>query len=268
METLMNPVDGSLDSVFGTIGSEEPGVDVPTQAAETVTQTETETNTNSAEAKPVEAEVAETETKTEETKTEPSQTDTSVSEDPKTETNTETKTEIDDWKKFLPAQPVLHQLVEPEFDENGNVTNMDARQYADYITNRAENAVVSKQYEAAVEAAAFNAAEQLLPSLKTDPGLQQLVYSIRAAAAINGQPIDTVQAAQQVKAIVDSARQAGANGAKTTITRAKAAAVEAGNPQAAPDKPVNKRMEAALRGGHDVDAFADLFDQWDKEGKI
>lgn len=263
----MDPTDGSLDSVFGTIGSEEPGVDVPTQVVEPTQKTETETEANSVEAPQAEAEVAETETKTEPLETGDQ---TQVSE-PQTETNTETETKtqnVEDWKKFLPPQPVLHQIVEPTFDENGNVTNMDAKQYADYITQRAENAVINKNYEAQVEAAAFAAAEQLLPSLKTDPGIQQLVYSIRAAAAISGNPIDTVQAAQQVKSIVDGARQAGAAGAKTTITRAKAAAVEAGNPQAAPDKPVNKRMEAALRGGHDVDAFADLFDQWDKEGKI
>lgn len=259
---MPNDADGVFD-VIATENHEAPAPVVPETKTETEAEPvvekpadtqETETKTN-----PVETEEAE-----EETPTEPV---TDTTEPSKTETKTEVPEDVD-WKKFLPPPPVLTPVIEPVLNEEGDITNMTPQQYEDYIVSKAENRIAERNYVQQVENAALDAAEKILPEIKTDQNIRNILESMRIASVVNGQQIDVVEAATQVRAMLGGAKAEGANNAKTHITVQKNAQVETqGGTQTQSDDGANKDLDKRLRQGDDT-AFEQLFSSWAEEGKL
>lgn len=202
-----------------------------------------------------------------ETNTEPSQTET--------KTETQATPEID-WVATLPPPPPVYNGVKPEVDpETGQLKNMTALEYAQYIEDKTLNAQEHRNYARLVETKALEAAEQILPELKTNQAVRTLVENARTASIIDGNQIDSYEAAKLVRealglapAKIQAAKTEGIQSAKTSITVQKRAAVEttgATQKQAAPSKA--DKLSKRLKSGDDS-AFEELFDIMQEEGKI
>ena len=255
-----------LGDLFESMSNETTPVDQRTEPSEPKTKTEESESTT---------DVQETNTQTEEVASEES-TEKSTEETESTESGTlksseeqETKTETEafDWRKDLKAPPTLYELKAPEVDENGNIVNMTAEEYENYIIGKAQNNFAQTQYRNYVENAALDAAEQILPEIKTDPVVRQLVENQRIAQVVNGQEGDVVQAAQQIKQLLGHAKSAGAQSAKTSITIQKNAAVESGATNRGTEVSDSDKLFKKARTG-DEDALVDLLGFWEKEGKL
>lgn len=187
----------------------------------------------------------------------------------KTETEDKDKTEStdDDWRNTLPAPPVFDDIVEPEVNEDGQITNMTPQEYEEYLINKAEQRFQQKAYDNYVENAALDAAEKILPEIKTNPAVRQMIESMRIASVVDGQQIDAVQAAKEIKALIGGAKAEGAQNAKTSIEIQKNVALETGsgskNVDNASSDQLNKRLKRNEPG-----AFEELMDLWQEEGKV
>lgn len=270
-----------IDGIFDAIENEERGVEVPPKEApaeteapkeepESTTEPSEEVETPPAEeAKTEEATTTEegTDAKAEEpeTKTEPSQ---------ETETKTEAEAEVD-WKATLPPPPPDYNGPKPEIDpETGQVTNMGPEEYAQYLRETTKAEVRQEAYGNYVENAALDAAEKILPQIKTSPAVRALVENARVASVINGQQIDTYEAAKQVREALgiapeqlQQAKAEGIQSAKTSITIQKRAAVETGATEKKAEPSQYDALKPRLQA-QDDDAFAELLTLWEKEGKI
>ena len=211
------------------------------------------------EAAPVEG--ATTEKTTEET-TELSQTEES------------TEVNVDNWQEKLPPAPLPYQGPEPEIDpETGQITNMTPAEYSQYLRETTKVEMRQENYSRDVEYAALDAAEKILPELKTNPAVRTLVENARVASILNGQTIDTVEAAKQVRdalgiapEALQAAKAAGAQNAKASITVQKNAALETGSAQTQSEDTTKDLISRINRG--DDEAFADLLGEWEDQGKI
>lgn len=253
---------GLTNLVAEAAGVEIPKQDDTTQAdkTNTATQTATDAPAPAATTEPAKAETEATDntnTTQTDTKTEPSQTNT----------NTDTQTEVPDWKANLPKPPVLAQLIAPTLDDNGQITNMDPQQYEEYIKQSAANAYKEQAYQDRVENAALDAAEQVLPEIKTNPTIRQLVENQRIAQVVNGQDGDVVAAAQAIKQLLGDSVAKGAQNAKTSITIQKNAAVETGA-SAKPEEAEKGAKLAKRINANDPDAFIELLDLWQEKGIV
>jgi hypothetical protein len=183
----------------------------------------------------------------------------------------ENKTDAVDWKVNLPPPPPDYAGKEPEVDpETGQITNMTPQEYTEYVTEKARVGMRQEAYNNSVETRALDVAEQILPEIKTNPGVRKMVESARIASILSGNAIDTVQAAQQVKEALGittdkilEAKTEGANNAKASIQVQKNAALETGSAQkgAGPDKV--KDLQKRIARGDDL-AFAELLGIIDK----
>lgn len=260
---MSNDESGVFD-VIATENHEAPAPEVP--------ETKTETPAEPVVEKPAETQETETKTNTEAETEEaeaatPAEPVTEEAEPLKTETKTE-EPEVVDWKQFLPPPPALTPVIEPVLNDEGDITNMTPQEYEDYIVTRAENRIAERNYTQQVENAALDAAEKILPSIKTDPKVRQMIEAMRIASVVNGQQIDAVEAAAQVRDLIGGAKAEGANSAKTHITVQKNAQVETqGGTQTQPDDGANKDLDKRLRQGDDS-AFEQLFSSWAEEGKL
>lgn len=205
------------------------------------------------------------ETEAEPETTEPSQ----------TEKQTQAEPVEDNWKDNLPPPPAPFALPAPEINELGQITNYTPDQYQRYLIESSKAEMRQEMYVQTVENRALDAAEQLLPEIKTNKLVRQLVENARVASIINGQQIDAYEAAKQVKEAlgitstkIAEAKAEGANGAKVQITVQKNAAVETKGPsQTKPKANAVDKLSKRLKQGDD-EAFVELFDLWDKDGKI
>jgi hypothetical protein len=101
-----------------------------------------------------------------------------------------------------------------------------------------------------------------------DSNFRQMVESIRIASVVNGKEIDSVEAAKQVKALIGSAKAEGVQSAKTTITVTKRSQPETkGSSQTKPQPSKADKLSSRLKAGEDQ-AFAELFELWQEEGKL
>jgi hypothetical protein len=211
----------------------------------------------------------EAETETPET-IEPSQTE-------KPETKAETQVD-EDWKKTLPPPPPEYNGPTPEYDAEGFITNMSPQQYDEYLIGKAESRSNQRNYQSIVENRALDVAEQILPEIKTNPTVRQLVENQRIAQVVNGQEGDVVSAAKAIKELLGVSQQQlaeatakakaeGATNAKTQIIIQKNAAVETPTVQKKTTPSKADKLGRRLKQGDD-DAFAELFDMWDKDGKL
>ena len=265
-----------LNGVFDNLENEER-VDVPEAPV-----TEPKTETPEAESEKT------TETTEENTKTETEESTEGTGETEKgnqategeTETNTEpSKTETEtvdeiDWESELPPPPPAYAGKVPELDEQGNITNMDPVEYENYMLDRADQRYAERRYNETVENAALDAAEKILPEIKTNPAIRQLVESTRVSSILNGQMASSYDAAKTVKEALglsstklSEAKQEGANNAKTSITTQKIAAVGTGAGQTPADQSKSDSLDKRLAKGDD-NAFEELFNGWQEEGKI
>lgn len=196
------------------------------------------------------------------------------------QTETETKTEeaetVDDnWKATLPPAPVAFAFPEPQVNEEGQIVNMGPAEYQQYLVERAKYEMRTELYHQNVENKALDAAEKILPELKTNPSVRKLVESTRTASILNGQQIDSYEAAKLVRDALGlsadrlaKAKAEGEQSAKTSITVQKRSQIESrGSSQAKPTASTADKLAKRLRQGDD-EAFAELFESWDKEGKI
>lgn len=179
----------------------------------------------------------------------------------------------DDWRINLPPPPPEYQGPEPEVDESGQITNMTPRQYEDYLIGKAEARATRKMYDATVESASFEAAEKVLPELKTNPVIRKLVENARVASVVDGQPVDTVAAALQVKEAlgiapqqIAQARAEGERNARVSIEEQSRASIETGDTQPEPEDVGGGLIKRAQAG--DDEAIGDLIGLWEKEGRL
>lgn len=219
--------------------------------------------------------------------TESQTTDTGTSEEGQTE-NTESqdtaetltteKTEQDfsNWKDALPPAPQGFQGKEPEYDDFGNIVNMTPQDYNQYIIDKAAAASDERSYQSLVQQQAFIVAEQLLPEIKTNPAVRQLVQNVQLGGVVAGQDIDPVKAAQIVKDALGisteklaAAKAEGINSTKASITVQKAAALETSSTQTQVSDDGDKvtNLQKRIKKGDD-NAFAELLDLWQEQGVI
>ena len=183
--------------------------------------------------------------------------------------------QLDNWKESLPPPPAKYQGKTPEVNEDGFVVNMTPAEYEEYIISRAQERSDERNYQSMVENRALDYAERILPELKTNPVVRQMVENTRVASILTGNQIDTYEAAKQVKealglstARVAEARAQGAQNAKASITVQKAAALQTNGSNDRPQvKSRDTNLSKRLSRG-DEDAFAELLQQWDEEGKL
>jgi hypothetical protein len=183
------------------------------------------------------------------------------------QTNTETNTEVnDDWKKALPTAPAPLTLEPPKPDEYGQIDPLD---YTTYVTERAKAEMRNESYNQMVITRSFEEAEKVLPELKTDPNIQELVRDTFYAQIANGDPTVVVDIARKVKALLGGAKAQGAQNAKTHIEVQKNVTVEskgATQKKSVTTTPKDKNLDKRLQKG-DVSAFEELMGNWMANGK-
>ncbi|CAB4183214.1 hypothetical protein UFOVP1439_7 [uncultured Caudovirales phage] len=202
-------------------------------------------------------------------------TETTESEPSKTETQV-TDAEVDNWKVTLPPPPSAYTGPQPEIDPTtGQVTNMDPMEYATYMRESTKSELRAELYTQMVETQSLAVAEQILPELKTNPSIRKMVENARVASIINGQQIDNVEAAKQVRdalglapAKLQAAKAEGAQSAKSSIEIQKNASLETSSSQkdSGTADEVTALQKRVQRG--DDEAFAELLGIWDKAGKL
>lgn len=272
----MPDIDESLLSDVADVAQAQERVEVP-EKTETKTETKTaeeddfvgddqdfshqpwdERETETEE----EAESEEAPSKTE-TETEPVE---PVAE-PEKETEPAAQEDNNAWVQTLPPAPMEFGLPEPEFDEEGNVTNMTGQEFLNYTIQKASHQAQVTNWNSTVMNRALDEAEKILPEIKTNPTVRQLVQNQVVANTINGQSYTAVDAARDVKALIGEAKSTGAQNQRTSIRIQKNSAVESPTNQkkTAPSKidKLAKRLKA-----NDPAAFEDVFSLWQEEGKV
>lgn len=269
--------ENELEGVFSEIDSENTAHNAVDQtetaeAEETASTAETETNTKTQNQNTEEVETQETGT-TDEGTTSTDATSTETNEHSQTETQTEAVDQ--DWKQTLPPAPAPYQGPVPEVDENGQITNMSPVEYATYMRESTKAELRAEAYQGFVENRALDAAEKILPEMKSNPTVRMLVQNARVASVINGQQIDAVEAAKQVRealglapTAIANAKAEGANNAKASITVQKNAALETGTSNKGSDEADKiTNLQKRIKRGDD-EAFAELLGEWEKSGKL
>lgn len=268
MPELNDDVSGILSVIESDSTAHDP-VDEPVdetpvaEGAESTTETEETTQ--------------ESETQTEETGTsdegQTANTEAAGTEEP---SNNETKTEQEDfsnWKDTLPPAPATYLGKNPEYDAEGNITNMTAQEYQEFLVGKAMEGANLQNYNNLVENRAIDIAEKILPEIKTNPLVGQLVRDLRIASVVNGNEIDFVQAALQVRDALGiapdklaAAKAEGANSTKASVTIQKAAALETGSTEKKTTDEADKVkfLQQRIAKGDD-EAFAELFSIVDRK---
>jgi hypothetical protein len=264
-----NPVEHT--EVSDTAKAE--GSDSTAETEETKTESKDEKQKTEPEAK-------ETGT-TDEGETQQTQTDDKTVEPSKTETS-ETKTETENtqdfskWQETLPPPPAEYAGKKPEFNDDGQITNMTPQEYLDYTIGMAQQASRTENYSTFVEGKALDIAEQILPDIKTNQNVRKMVENTRIASLLSGNQMDTVQAALQVRELLgisseklQAAKTEGANSTKASIEIQKNAALETGSTQkkTTPQGEKISQLQKRVQKGDDI-AFAELLGVWEEKGLL
>ncbi len=264
----MPELDEELSGIFETIEIEQDhstDVGQTNEEGEEPEPVDTEPVAEGADAKGLEGteekqpETKDSETKTE-TKTEPLKTETKVEPD---------------WKATLPPPPPEYQGKKPEIDEEtGQIKNMTLEEYQAYNRELVKTELRQEAYQDFVEHRSLDAAEQLLPELKSNPSVRAMVENARIASVLMGKPIDSYEAAKQVRdalgiapAKIAEVKAAAERNAKASITVQKNAALETGSSKASPDTDKIVDLQKRVQRGDD-EAFAELLDLWDDVGAL
>lgn len=266
----MSELDGVFDAIEAgdnVIVDEPVQTEAVAEAAEaestTAEATETKTDETSEEevtpetVEPVKAETTETETQ------EPSKIETETSD-----------AEVENWAETLPPPPVPYNGPVPEVNEEGVIVNMTPEQYATWQRETLKAELREESYQSFVENRSLEVAEKVLPEMKTNPLIRQMVQNARVASVMNGQAIDNVEAAKQVRealgiapAKIAEAEARAAKNAKASITVQKQAALETSSTQKGPDTDKMDALQKRVQRGDDT-AFVELLDIWTKSGQL
>lgn len=252
------------------VEQEEVSTEAKAEGAESTTAEETKTKKTKTE----DAETQETGT-TEKGTTTTDATSTETDALSKTETQTEVADDFD-FEATIPPAPQGYTGKVPEIDpETGQITNMNPVEYATYMRESTKAEMKLEGYNNFVEHAALDAAEKILPELKTNPAVRTLVENARVAGLYNGQMLNSFEAAKLVRdalglapAKIADAKAQGAQNAKASIEVQKNASLETsssskGNPTADKVTTLQKRVQ---RG--DDEAFVELLDLWENNGQL
>jgi hypothetical protein len=194
-------------------------------------------------------------------------TTTATGDDATSQNETETSVDDEEWRKELPYAPGEFTLEAPVPDELGRV---DPDEYTNYLEAKIEHKAAIRAYNTAVITKSFEAAEKILPELKTNVVLQNLVKQTFLADLRDGkQDANPVTVARALKDAFDTKSAEGASNAKTQVTIQKVAAVEtkgAAKPKSATSKKDADFDRRLARG--DTAALEDLMGQWIDEKKV
>jgi hypothetical protein len=296
LDGVLDIVDTEVSALHSTEAPKKESVkpetktETKTETAEepkTETKTETKTKTEAPEAEDADDAVEDIQ---DFSRTLPSESETEEAdeaEDAPSNTETETKTEVattpeGDEVTFSPVQPPQFNSPVPHYNANGEIDNMTPQQYERYITERAKHEMRVETWMQDSENKALDAAEKILPEIRTSPAIRQMVENARIAAVLRNESLNSFEAAKLVKEALGltnvtqklslaraEGKAEGAKSAKVSIQRQKAATVEtkgsATKKSEAParDRQLSKRLQMG-----DDSAFAELFDEWDKAGKL
>lgn len=182
-----------------------------------------------------------------------------------TEEPSQSTTEVtEEWYKDLPAAPGEFEIQPPEPDELGQV---DPNAVYDYLGQKFKHDQKVEAYNNAYITKSFEAAEAVLPELKTNKALQQMVKQTFISDPTNpaNHPIEIAKGLSEA---FSAKASEGANNAKTQITIQKAATVEktgASKPKSSPKKDENFERRLAK---NDSSAFEELIGGWIDQGKV
>lgn len=271
--------ENAVSDLFGVIDSgevETPVVEPDVSSADAPREIQKEQPSGESEEKTDEQEQAsEDETsETTQTQTEPSQTETQTETENKEADKADAVQEVD-WQAGLPPAPPEYQGKIPEVDADGNIVNMTPQEYIEYQQQYPLYLLRKENYNNTVESAAISAAEQILPEMKTNPAIAQLVRDMRVASVISGTQINSYEAAKTVRDALgispeklQAAKAEGAQNAKVQIKTVKNAALETSSSQVKSDNSKDVKLDKRLRSGHDDAAFESLLDSWSEQGLI
>lgn len=276
-------VAGVFDVIDTTNAAHQPvdQAEVSDTAKAEGSESTTETEETKTEKQTTEPEAKETGT-TDEGETQQTQTNDETVEPSKTETS-ETKTETENseqdftkWQETLPPPPPEYDGKKPEFNEDGQITNMTPQEYLDYTIAMASEATRKENYSTFVEGRALDIAEQILPDIKTNENVRKMVENTRIASLLSGNQMDTVQAALQVRDLLgisteklQAAKTEGANSTKASIEIQQNAALETGSAQKKTTSEGEKisQLQKRVQRGDDT-AFVELLNVWEEKGLL
>ena len=268
----IDEVTGIFDVIEHTETAHDPVEETQEEVSETPVAEGSESTTETTETK--EGETSETSEETKETgKSAEGQTETTEVEADKETLKSETTEQEDfsNWKDSLPPAPLPYQGKTPEYGEDGSITNMTAEEYQEFLIGKSMEGANLQMHRNLVENRAIDIAEKILPEIKTNPLVGQLVRDLRIASVVNGDEIDFVQAAIQVRDALGiapdklaAAKAEGANSAKASVTIQKAAALETGSSEnkTSEEGEKVKHLQSRIARGDD-EAFAELLSVMD-----
>lgn len=239
----------------------------------TATQTEGEDPQEPAPAQDGEKQVTGDPAENKDTK-EPSQS----SEEQKTETPIDDSViaEASKYVELLPPEPQPYDGPQPQVDpETGQIVNMTPEQYATYMRETTKAEMRHDLWVQQSENASLEAAEKILPEIRTNPAIRQLVENARLASVLSYQPVSAFEAAKTVREALgispealSTARAEGKQSAKTSIEIQKVAAPisSAATTNTGSDDEVSTLQKRIKRG--DDEAVAQLLDIWDEKGTL
>lgn len=238
--------------------------------------TETEESSNEQETKTEKTEDVKSEETGKSDEGQAQNTETKTETDEHSKTETQTQAVDDNWKATLPPPPAPYSGPVPEVDpDTGQITNMTPEEYAHYMRETTKAELRQEAYGSYIENAALDAAERILPDIKTNQAIRTMVENARVASIINGNQIDAYEAAKQVREALGiapekltQAKAEGAQNAKNSITIQKNAALEtsASNQNTDGDDQVTQLQKRIKRG--DDEAFAELLGIWEEKGTL
>lgn len=272
----MPQLDEEISGLIGVIESDQAAHEPVEEPVDTTPKGEGSESTTETETKEeVKTDSQESETPTEETGTpaegQTENTEAKVDEEP-SKTETTEQEDFSKWKDQLPPAPTDYAGKQPEYDADGNITNMGPQEYQEFLIGKAMEGADQRNYQHTVENRALDIAEKILPDIKTNPAVRNLVESLRVASIVRGNEIDTVQAALQARDALgispeklQAAKTEGANSAKASVTIQKAAALETGSSEKKTSDKSEKitHLQKRIARGDD-EAFAELLGIMDR----
>lgn len=277
----MSNTDDQLLSDVADIAQTEERVEAPTPEA----KTETNTDSTADDEQIIDDQDFSRVPWDEREKEEPSKTETETetetntpSEEVNTETETKTQAESqevetppsaddDTWKATLPQAPQEFNLPAPEFDEDGNVTNMTGQEFLQYTAQYAAHQARVEAYNDSFIHRSLDAAESILPEMGSDQGIRNMVQNLVVANTLNGNNYTAVDAAREVKALLGAAKTEGAQNQRTSITIQKNAAVETPSNQQKTEPTKADKLAKRLKA-NDASAFDELMEVWVEDGLV
>ena len=275
----MSDIDDQLLSDVADVAQHEERVEIT--APETKTETNTDTKTVEEDdfvgdevdydRRPWDEREHETEETEEETEseTEPSKTETEQAEPEAQAEETQQETQADDnaWISALPPAPLEFNLPKPEFDEDGQLTNMTGEEFINYTVQAASHQAQITNWNNTVMNRALDEAEKILPEIKTNPKVREMVQNQVVANTMNGKGYTAVDAAREIKSLLGDATSQGAQNERTSITIQKNAAIETPSNQRKSTPSKADALAKRLKSG-DPSAHFDLMELWIEEGKV